>query len=355
MDRSSHSRPPRGGARGTRRDDASSSRPSPRSRDERPRGGGARDGGARDGGARDERFARGRGERAPRDGGARDERFARGRDERAPRGGGARPTPSRAGARDSQRPAASRSADRTAPRPAQRATQRVTPRPASRLANPVTLLARQPWASLRPLIPGTEGEVESRLGALRGFAKQLLEWNRGVSNLISRHDESRLVERHLFESLYPAKAIVESGSRRFVDFGSGAGLPAIPLALCGIGEHWTLVESRRNKTLFMRKVMQDNGLRNLEVKVGRLEVLVDEDADSLACDTFTSRATTTIGPTLELATRIVGSGGRAFLWKGSSYEQEIASTEDAWGSSWRLERATKLGDGPNVIAVFIRL
>ena len=222
------------------------------------------------------------------------------------------------------------------------------------MADPDKLLARQPWTALRPLIPGTTSEVEARLTALRAYAKQLLDWNRGVSNLVSRHDEPRLVERHLRESLFPAKLIVDSGARRFVDFGSGAGLPAVPLALCGIGEHWTLVESRRNKTLFLRKLQQDFGFRNIEVKTGRLEVLVEEDASALGCDAFTSRATAAVGPTLELATQIVASGGRAFLWKGSSFELEMAESRSKWESTWRVEQVVPIADGPNVVLVFAR-
>lgn len=250
--------------------------------------------------------------------------------------------------------AAQRPGSKPAPRGDARPAPRQGQRPAPRLPNPDALLARQPWAALRPLIPGTAEEIEARLAALRGYAKQLLEWNRGISNLVSRHDEPRIVERHLFESLFPAKLIAEFGVRRFVDFGSGAGLPAVPLAMCGIGEQWTLVESRRNKTLFLRKIKQDNKSLNFDVRTGRLEVLVAEDAAGLACDAFTSRATAAIGPTLELASRIVASGGRAFLWKGSSYEQEMSVSQASWEQSWRLDRVTTVGEGPNVIVVFIK-
>lgn len=245
----------------------------------------------------------------------------------------------------------SRERDARSRAPAPRTTDRQAPRP----SDPDRLLARQPWTLLRPLIPGTPAEVEARLVTLRGYAKQLLEWNRGVSNLISRNDEPRIVERHLRDSLFPARLLLESGCRRFVDLGSGAGLPAIPLALCGIGERWTLVESRRNKTLFLRKVQQDNGLSHFDVRTNRLEVLLEEAAAELACDGFTSRATMTIAPTLELASRIVTGGGKAFLWKGSSYEQEAESTRKEWGRDWRLAGVHPIGEGPNVVTVFERI
>ena len=208
---------------------------------------------------------------------------------------------------------------------------------------------------LRALVPGGGPEGEARLQALRGYTKQLLEWNRGVSNLISRNDEPRIVDRHIRESLLPAQVLIDSGCRRFLDFGSGAGLPAVPLALCGVGEHWTLVESRRNKTLFLRKIQQDNGLKHFDVLTSRLETVIDEAEGSLKVDGFTSRATATVGPTLELAAHVVERGGKAFLWKGSSYEHEMEASRSSWEQSWRFERAFLLGEGPNVVAIFERL
>lgn len=217
------------------------------------------------------------------------------------------------------------------------------------------LIARQRWSLIEPLVPGDDAARAESLGKLREYGRMLLDWNQGVSNLISRHDELRLVERHMRESIEPARILIDSGCKRFVDFGSGAGLPVIPLLLCGVGEHWTAVESRRNKTLFMRKVKQDMKLENINIVTNRLEVAIGEDSAALACDGFTSRATMTLGPTLEMASLIVESGGKAFLWKGSSHEEERAQGEAEWSQSWKFEGAHAIGEGPTVVCVFARL
>ncbi len=347
------SRPARDEGRGPRR--GSDARPARPARDAAPRGerfGGPR----RDSDARPARPARDAAPRGERFGGPRrdsDARPARPARDAAPRGerfgGPRRDSDGRSG-----RPAREGFArgERSGPRrPQPPATQRRAPRP----SNPDVLLARQPWAMLRALVPGGGPEAEAKLEALRGYTKQLLEWNRGVSNLISRNDEPRIVDRHIRESLLPAQVLLDSGCRSFLDFGSGAGLPAVPLALCGVGEHWTLVESRRNKTLFIRKIQQDNGLKHFDVRTARLETVIEEADGSLQVDGFTSRATATVGPTLELAAQVVKRGGKAFLWKGSSYEQEMASARSAWEADWRFERAIPLGEGPNVVAIFERL
>jgi 16S rRNA G527 N7-methylase RsmG len=125
-------------------------------------------------------------------------------------------------------------------------------------------------------------------------------------DLISHADEARLVDRHIAESLAGAALIGELGCESIVDLGSGGGFPAIPLAIAGIGQRWTLVESRRNKTLFLRRVVERMELRDIVVVTGRLEVLVESaDVEALQCDGFTSRATMRAGPTLAIAARIV--------------------------------------------------
>lgn len=215
------------------------------------------------------------------------------------------------------------------------------------------LLDRQPWDLLTPYLLRAGADIVEVLPRIRRFAELLLEWNRGFSNLISTSDENRLVQRHILESLEPANWIKSIGAKRLLDFGSGGGLPALPLALAGIGESWTLVESRRNKTLFLRKVIQEFGLTNIDVELARLESLT-EDAGRLGkFDGFTSRATLRLGPTLALAADWVPPGGRAYLWKGSRREQEMVE-DRRWEASWERDELFAIGDGQTVVARFVR-
>jgi 16S rRNA (guanine527-N7)-methyltransferase len=185
------------------------------------------------------------------------------------------------------------------------------------------------------------------LERLRRYAELLIHWNRSVSNLLSRNDEHRLVERHLGEALGPLREIRAARIERWLDIGSGGGLPAIPLALAGIGNHWTLVESRRMKTLFIRKAKQELGLENVDVVCSRIE--------SLELGTpvrgVTSRATLHLGPTLEQASRFTATGSKAFLWKGERRSEEMRA-DPAWRERW-MEAAT-IGQPftPTVIVVF---
>ena len=227
-------------------------------------------------------------------------------------------------------------------------------RPPARRIPPERMLERMDWAALRPLLEGSAEEREASIARLRQFGMELLQWNQGVSNLVSHDDELRLVDRHIAESLAGVSVLKGLSCNRLVDFGTGGGFPAMPLAVVGIGAHWTLVESRRNKTLFLRRAVQELGLASrVEVVTGRLEMLIEEDPEPFRCDVFTSRATMKAAPTLMLAARIVESGGHAALWKGSGAPEELAADE-GWREFWGEPVAHPIGSGPNSIVVFER-
>lgn len=213
-------------------------------------------------------------------------------------------------------------------------------------------MARQDWARLEPHLLKLAADPEISTRRLREFARSVLDWNGRVSNLISRNDANRVLERHVLESVEPAHWLKASGARAWLDFGTGGGFPSLPLALLGVGERWTLVESRRNKTLFLRKAIQDLGISNVDVVLDRLENRVGSSWD-LAFDGFTSRATMRLAPTLELAAHFVRPGGSAFLWKGSRREEEMGE-EMGWHAQWELEGLLGIGDGVTVVARFTR-
>src|SRR5262249_1818192 len=176
---------------------------------------------------------------------------------------------------------------------------------ASRWPDVGSVLKRQPWGSLVPYLLKAGADPDASIALLRRYCELVLQWNRKVSNLISKNDENRILQRHIAESLEPAHWLAESGARRWLDFGSGAGLPAIPLALVGVGPEWALVESRRTKSLFLRRALGELGIRAMSVIHARLEDLIGSNEHAASYDGFTSRATQTLGPTLAIAAHFV--------------------------------------------------
>ncbi len=109
------------------------------------------------------------------------------------------------------------------------------------------------------------------LTAFRRYIDLILGWNRRIS-LISTTDESRIVEKHILPSLaiYPH---IPDEPINWLDVGSGAGFPAIPLKIIRRDPELLMVESRRKKAIFLMKVIRELNLRGSEVVWSRLEEL----------------------------------------------------------------------------------
>ncbi|HEY3216913.1 MAG TPA: RsmG family class I SAM-dependent methyltransferase [Candidatus Eisenbacteria bacterium] len=204
-----------------------------------------------------------------------------------------------------------------------------------------------------PHLQKLEGDVEAIIERLKLYMLKVILWNRGISNLVSRNDEPRFVERHLMESLEPASWLRASGARRWLDVGSGAGLPAIPLILAGVGKEWTLVEARRNKTLFLIKTIQDMMLSGVTVTCDRYEHLASDPQLDGRFEGLTARAALALSPTLQTASKLVAPGGHAFLWKGSRLDEEPRSDE-GWRRYWSEGGVVRVGKGPIRVVLFNR-
>ena len=118
---------------------------------------------------------------------------------------------------------------------------------------------------------------------LRTFADELARVNRQV-NLVSPATIPEAEERHLVHSLALARRAFPAGAT-VVDWGSGGGLPAVPLAIRFPETRFVAVDAVRKKTEAVRLFARRLGLDNLEVWNGRAE------AWGGAADYAVSRAT----------------------------------------------------------------
>ena len=62
------------------------------------------------------------------------------------------------------------------------------------------------------------------------YLELLMRWNARL-NLTAIRDQEGILSRHFVESIVCARAVPE-GVKTLLDFGSGAGFPGIPIALC---------------------------------------------------------------------------------------------------------------------------
>jgi len=99
-------------------------------------------------------------------------------------------------------------------------------------------------AGHKPLDPIQASRFESYLSLI-------LRWNARV-NLTAIRDEEGILSRHFVESITCARAL-PAGIATLLDFGSGAGFPGIPIALCRPEIDVTLAESRAKRQPFFRR------------------------------------------------------------------------------------------------------
>ena len=100
------------------------------------------------------------------------------------------------------------------------------------------------------------------------YLKEWKKWNNKI-NLTAECDELSLINKHIFDSLQYARAILPVGS--LIDVGSGAGFPGIPIKVVRPKLSVVLIESQRKRSNFLKTVINSVGFAEIECIHGRLE------------------------------------------------------------------------------------
>jgi len=144
-------------------------------------------------------------------------------------------------------------------------------------------------------------------------------------NLTSIRDQEGVLSRHFVESIACARAL-PAGIATLLDFGSGAGLPGIPIALCRPEIAVTLAESQGKKAAFLREAVRTLGLSST-VHSGRAEAIVQR------FDCVTLRAVDRMQEAVQAASELVGKAG----WLAVMTTEGglgLIGTENSEGWSW---------------------
>jgi len=192
-------------------------------------------------------------------------------------------------------------------------------------------LAAQLGEGLRGLSLDVSVSVQD---ALLAYLALLEKWNR-VYNLTAIRDPQAMLVQHLLDSL----AVVPALQRRWsatgpgpelADIGSGAGLPAIPIALVWPQVRYTLVEPVEKKAAFLRQAVGDLGLTDrLQVVCQRVQAM----GPAGPFDFITCRAYATLAAFAEDVQAIAGAQTTLVALKGVRPDAEI----DALGRPWTVD------------------
>ncbi|RLA23280.1 MAG: 16S rRNA (guanine(527)-N(7))-methyltransferase RsmG [Gammaproteobacteria bacterium] len=155
---------------------------------------------------------------------------------------------------------------------------------------------------------------EETIGKLIQFVTLLDKWNK-VYNLSAIRDPEQMVDLHLLDSLAVTPFL--SGNN-FLDVGTGAGLPGIPLALVCPDQHFVLLDSNGKKTRFIQQAVLELGLKNVVIIHSRVE---DFHPTELF-DAIISRAFASLSDMLAGTAHLAVKGGLLLAMKGRLNEQE---------------------------------
>jgi 16S rRNA (guanine527-N7)-methyltransferase len=147
---------------------------------------------------------------------------------------------------------------------------------------------------------------------LQIYQSELLRWNQRI-NLIGPEARANL-DAHIAEAL--AAAEILKPQRNVLDFGSGGGLPAIPMAIVSPSARFTLVEADQKKWAFLKHVVRECGL-SAAVVGDRLSRALERFPSDLRFSLVTSRA---VGDPEEWVPPLqewLEPGGRVALFQGT--------------------------------------
>jgi len=169
------------------------------------------------------------------------------------------------------------------------------------------------------------GLTRGALDRYQEWGNLLEKWNPTI-NLVAPSTVEDFWHRHAYDS-WQIIAHVPSHVQTVIDLGSGAGFPALSIAIemkeRGTG-HVTLVESAGKKVNFLRTVIRDLALP---------ATVVNQRAEELhpqSFDLITARAFAPLPKLLSYADPFWGKETRALFLKGKGLAQEVLDAQKNW-------------------------
>ena len=124
------------------------------------------------------------------------------------------------------------------------------------------------------LIGQTELEVsEKQRGQLVGYVELLNKWNKAY-NLTSVRDPQEMMVKHILDSIIVSTHLQ---GKRFIDVGTGPGLPGIPLSIMNPDCEFYLLDSLGKRIRFIKQVIHELGIDNVVPVQSRVEEFQPEE------------------------------------------------------------------------------
>lgn len=129
-------------------------------------------------------------------------------------------------------------------------------------------------SQLDTLIAQTELTVsEQQRDQLVGYVAMLDKWNKAY-NLTSVRDPQDMLVKHIMDSIIVSTHL---DGERFVDVGTGPGLPGIPLSIMNPDKQFVLLDSLGKRIRFIKQVLHELKIENVTPVQSRVEEYQPED------------------------------------------------------------------------------
>lgn len=185
-----------------------------------------------------------------------------------------------------------------------------------------------------------------QLGQFHLYYQELIKWNERT-NLTKIVDYNEVQIRHFVDSLTVTLALEETplNNLKVIDIGTGAGLPGLPLKIVFSEIRLVLVESVAKKTAFLKHLVKQLGLDEVEIVTGRAEELAHQSQYREQFNLVLSRAVAKLPTLAELTLPFCGLNGLVILHKKGKIRQEIdraTKAIDTLGGNLRQVRSIDL-------------
>ncbi len=169
--------------------------------------------------------------------------------------------------------------------------------------------------------------VSRETGArLDTYVAELARWQT-VKNLVGPSTLSEIWARHVDDCLQIVD-LAPDGARRWLDLGSGAGLPGLIVAIAGPqGTQVDLVESNGRKCAFLRAAARATGAP-VRVHQARLESVIPGLSGKV--DVVTARALAPLKDLIAWCDPLWRSGTVGLFMKGQDVESELTEASKSW-------------------------
>ena len=171
------------------------------------------------------------------------------------------------------------------------------------------------------------------------YLQQLLFWNKAY-NLTAIKDDQQALIKHIFDSL-SIVPFLPAGD--LLDIGTGAGLPAVMVAICQPQRAVTALDSNQKKIRFIKQVASELGLKNLTPVASRIE------AHAGTYQVITSRAFASLVDFVTHSQSKLADNGIICAMKGVEPIDEIQALQNEWQINTQVLTVPKLYESRHLI------